>query len=177
MHLPVHWFLPKYDPGLPPGQVLLAGAYFMAIARIPQMLLVSLGRQRLLLALTGISVAVCVAAIGGALAAGGALIGVAFGTCFGFFFYSVLVTWASLRATRVPWRKALDFVVSLLVPFLATAAVLTLSLSIHPKPTTTFAADVAATLLRCAPVLVTAPALLWGAKRRLGLFRRRAPAG
>jgi O-antigen/teichoic acid export membrane protein len=177
MHLPVHWFLPKYDPGIRPGQVLLAGAYFMAIARIPQMLLVSLDRQRLLLALTGVSVTVCAAAIGGALAAGWALVGVAGGTCLGFFFYSVVVTWAALRAARVPWRKARRFLADLAFPIFATVAVLALSVSVHPETPATFAADVAATLLRCAPVMVAGLALVWGARRRLGLFTRRASGG
>jgi O-antigen/teichoic acid export membrane protein len=177
MHLPVRWFLPKYEAGILPGQVLLAGAYFMAIARIPQMLLVSLDRQRLLLGLTALSVAACAAAIAAALTAGWALVGVAGATCFGFFFYSVVVTCASVRATRVPWGTASPFLTHLLMPILATAAVLALSTSIRQDTPTTFVEDLATTLLRCAPVFLTAFALVWAARKRLGLFGRRAAGG
>ena len=169
LHLPLQWALPRYAPGIGPGQILVVGLFFTALARVPGVVLVSLGRQMLLLGLTVVSLVFCVAAVGASILVGGGLEGAAAGAVAGYVLYSVLVTSASIRAVRMPLDRALEFAGRLLLPFAVTVATVIALIRLTPSGDGPIS-DLLLTGARCAVVLVIGAALVWRAHSRHRLF-------
>jgi len=172
LHVPVRWLLPKYVEGIVPGQILIGFLFFMAIARIPQIVLVSLNRQRLLLTLTGIAVLGTCAAVVPLLLAGHGLVGAASGMAGGYVLYSVLLLAAALRLARLSRRDLRSFLGELLLAYAATAVAVALVGKVSPAAPSSFAADLVATTLQCLGVAAVGAGLLWRAHRRYELLVR-----
>jgi O-antigen/teichoic acid export membrane protein len=69
--------LPGYEAATAPGRILVLTSFFPIVAALPASALISLGRERALLAIRGASLLVATAACAAALAAGSGLVGVA----------------------------------------------------------------------------------------------------
>jgi O-antigen/teichoic acid export membrane protein len=175
LHVPLRWWLPKYAAGLVPGQILIAFLFFMAITRIPLVVLVSLNRQKLLLTLTGIAVFGASTGVVALLLAGQDLIGAAAGMAGGYVLYGVLLLSATLRVVRLPRAALWSFLGELVLPYVVTAVIVAAAAFLSPATPTSFVADLAQTAGQCSCVAAVGVGLLWRAHRRYGLLVR--PAG
>lgn len=176
-HLPVRWLLPEYTPAIAPAMVLIAALYPLALSRVPFTILVALGRQRRLLALTGFSIVLGGASIWTLLVTGCGLVGAAAGAALSFAIYGALCLGAAMVALRVRGRQAASFLGQLTLPFLAAGAGVIVALVLVPSSPGSMLGDLASTILRCLVMLVPAGALTFWAHRNLRLFERRPLGG
>jgi len=169
-HLPIVWLLPRYTPTIMPGKILIAAIFFMALARMPHVLLVSLDRQRRLVALTVVAIVVGGAAVTGMILQGYGLVGVALGAASGYLVYSVLTMGAAIRALEMPGKKVVAFVASVLAPYLIVIFAVGVILQLLPESEAGLMVDILKTGLRCSLFAIAAGSALWILARRQGLF-------
>jgi O-antigen/teichoic acid export membrane protein len=169
--LPFAWWLPGYAAAVAPARVLVAALFVMVLARMPNIMLVSLNRQRTLLLITATSSAISAAAVVTLIRGGAGLIGAALGAATGFLVYSAWTMTAALRTLRVPAREAVSFLSMTLLPYVVTAAGVGLVLLLVPERSAPPATELARTVLRCLLALLPPLLLFWAMRRRLGLPR------
>jgi O-antigen/teichoic acid export membrane protein len=172
IHLPIQWLLPRYAPGIVPAQILVTALFFMVVARMPQVLLVSLSRQKLLLLLTAASIVVASVVAAISIRSGAGLIGAACGATAGFATYAVLVGVAAVKSLNMTRWGATRFACLTVLPCIVVAAAVALSLVVTPGTTGELLPDLAWTALRCLTLLVVSGLLIGMAHRRFGLLRR-----
>ncbi len=170
LHLPIRWFLPMYLPSIPPGKVLIAMVFFMAITRIPYILLLARKQQKQLVVLTALSAAVGALGVGCFLSSGAGLEGAAKGMAVGFIFYSCVITAAALRGMQMRPRRILSLLSAMLLPYFVTICTVSVVLVWIPEHQHTVGSDLAYTTLRAIPVLITGGLVVWLANRKLGFL-------
>jgi O-antigen/teichoic acid export membrane protein len=169
-HLPIVWLLPRYTPTITPGKVLIAAIFFMVLTRMPQVVLVSLNRQKQLVALTVAAIVIAGGAVTGMILGGYGLVGVAWGAAAGYLAYSALTMVAAIRALEMPGVRAASFIASILAPYAIVFLAVALVLRFVPESEVGLGADITWTMLRCLFVVIGAGSLLWLLARRFGVL-------
>jgi len=104
----VLFLLPQFKDGLDVMKILVLGYFFMAVNQMSSALLFTIDKQRLLIPLYGIMVAVCIGLNYLFITKGLGIVGVAIGTSISYFlFFLVVFTFASSHI--MAWRKIIRF--------------------------------------------------------------------
>ena len=110
----VIFILPQFKDGLGVMKILVLGYFFMAVNQMSSALLFTIDKQRLLIPLYGIMIAICVGFNYLFVAMGLGIIGVALGTSISYFlFFVVVFTFASSHIME--WRKILRFYLEIML--------------------------------------------------------------
>ena len=149
LHLPVKWLLPAYVPSIMPGRVLLLASFFRVIANMPMILHISLHKERRLMRITLVSMAICAAVDGLMITNGFGLTGVAVGTTIGFGVYAHVTIVSASRLLGLTLRRALTFLTLTIMPFVFISLLLSAIYVLMPEQATFDRAELANTLLRC----------------------------
>lgn len=171
IHLPIDWLLPSYTPVIPAAQILIVALFFMVLARMPHVVLISLNRQRSLLILMAVAIAVGAVLVTALIGAGHGLVGAALGASMSYLVYAALTMAAALWVLRMPLGRALSFLAIACVPCVVAFAAVAAALALLPSEGSGIVSDVFYTALRCLVVLIPAAMLLWGVNKRLRLFQ------
>jgi hypothetical protein len=83
--IPINFWLPDNAAAVGPGRAFLAAVFFMVVARMPAVVLVSLNRQRTLLLVTALSIGISACAVIAAIVASENLVAVAVAASSGYF--------------------------------------------------------------------------------------------
>jgi O-antigen/teichoic acid export membrane protein len=120
----IRMLLPKYVPAIPLIDILLPGAYFLAIAPIAGSYVVSVNLQRGLIKVQLVAIGVCLVLDGILLYAGYGVRGIAYGTlcCYAIYGYGYLGI--AVYLAQGSWRETLRFLVQLFTLFVVMAVAL-----------------------------------------------------
>jgi len=130
----IRLFLPQYAPSIPLVEILVPGAYFLAIAPIAGNYIVAVNLQRGLFAVQVVAMSVCLVLDGIFLYAGYGVRGIAYGTLCGYAIYGFGYLGIALHLAQGQWRKTVRFLIhlSLLFMIMVVALLITDPLS-HPS--------------------------------------------
>lgn len=170
LHWLLRWLLPDYLPALAPGRILIAFAFLMAVARVPSVMLVALNRQKMLMALTLMSVCVGAVAVIGLIWMGLGLVGAAWGAAASFFVYFALTIATCFKALQAPPGRLASFLSALVLPYVVQTAAVAAVLVALPTAADGFGADLTRTALKVVLALAVGGALFWRAKDRFHLL-------
>jgi len=110
----VLYVLPQFQDGLGIMKILVLGYFFMAVNEMSSALLFTIDKQKLLIPLYGIMVAVCIGFNYLFITMGFGIIGVALGTSISYFlFFVVVFTFASNHIME--WRKIVSFYLEIMI--------------------------------------------------------------
>jgi O-antigen/teichoic acid export membrane protein len=152
----VIFILPQFKGGLGVMKILVLGYFFMAVNQMSSALLFTIDKQRLLIPLYGIMIAICVGFNYLFVAMGLGIIGVALGTSISYFlFFVVVFTFASSHIME--WRKILRFYLEIMIfyiYFLINILWIDAIINFHDM-IITFVAKLSCFLLISIPVLIS----------------------
>lgn len=120
----INYILPKYTQGVIPTYILLFGTFFLSITYMSGYLLIALKKQYMLVLISVVSIAVCVLANLLFLNIFGLGIkGVALGTSFAYFVYSLLLIGYAMRRYLTGLYEKLKFLIQVYTPILWVMAI------------------------------------------------------
>jgi len=160
----VLFVLPQFKDGLGVMKILVLGFFFMAVNQMSSSLLFTIDKQRILIPLYGIMVAVCIGLNYLFIINGFGIIGVALGTSISYFLFFVVV-FAFASSHIMEWRKIVRFYMEIMafyIYFLINILWIDAIVNLHDIITTSFA-KISCFLLVSIPVLISV-------QRREGLF-------
>lgn len=170
LHLPIRWILPDYAGAIEPGRILMFLAFVTMLGTIPATFLISIGHQKLLLAIRGTSLIVAVAAIMYSLNHGGGYEEIALATGLGLLTSTALIMAAVFRALRIPRRHMLRYAGWNIGLVVLLAATLALAQWILPDQPGSWQQDLSMTVGRCAVFLaMVAPVLYFTIRKSTGV--------
>jgi len=172
LHLPIKWLLPKYVLAIVPGQILILAIFFMVIARMPANMLISLNRQKLLLALTGISVLVGAVADYIFIRIGEGIIGVAVGTSLGFIVYSSLTMVSSLHAVKMSIKRSVSFLVLVALPYVVVLSLAGIMFKLLSVTDAGWVSDFVYTSISCLLITALMGVLIYAVNTKFHFFQR-----
>ncbi|UCE06660.1 MAG: polysaccharide biosynthesis C-terminal domain-containing protein [bacterium] len=170
IHLPIQWLLPQYIQAIVPGQILVSAVFFMAIASMPATILVSLNRQNMLLALTGVSVMVGAITDYILIKSGKGIIGAAIGTSLSFVIYSSLTMISSLHALKMSIKNSISFLVLIAIPYITVFILVYMICKFIPVTDAGWIPDFVYTTIGCFIILVLMAGLYYVVNLRFRLF-------
>jgi O-antigen/teichoic acid export membrane protein len=132
IHLPIQWLLPQYVSAVVPTQILISSSFFLVISRMPAVILISVNRQKLLMAMTLPAILCGISVDWALIAAGKGIAGVAVGTSISFILYAILTMIASLRCTKMTLKNSIAFALKLFTPYAIVGTLLALTLFLIP---------------------------------------------
>ncbi len=113
--------VPKYLPSIPVMEVLILGAFFLAMSYIPGSYLVSVNKQNWLIGIQIVASLFVFLMDSLLLRAGFGVLGVAIGTAIGYAVYGMGYAWASVYLAIGDKIEVMRFLIRLLWPFLVMA--------------------------------------------------------
>ncbi len=119
----VHYLLPRFEPGIPAMKVLVTVYYFVAVSEMASTILFTVDRQKRLIPIYGVVVAVAALLNYGFIKAGYGIVGVAAATGISYLLFFLSVFIYSFR-TLIGWRRAALQAGSILAMFAYFAACL-----------------------------------------------------
>ncbi len=147
--------LPQFKEGLDVMKILVLGYFFMAVNQMSSALLFTIDKQRLLIPLYGIMVAVCIGLNYLFIKMGLGIIGVALGTSISYFlFFLIVFTFASSHIME--WRNIIRFYFEIMVFYIYFLInILWIDAILNfPDPILTSLTKISCFLLVCIPVLI-----------------------
>lgn len=109
--------LPKYIPAIPLIEILVPGAYFLAIAPIAGNYVVAIDHQRRLIVLQLVAVGICLVLYSIFLYAGYGIRGIAYGTIVCYAVYGLGNVGVAVYLALGRWREALQFLIHMVTLF------------------------------------------------------------
>ncbi len=149
LHLPFKWLLPEYVLSITPGRVLLLASFFRVISNMPMTIHISLRKEKRLMGITLISIALCVFTDIIMIKRGYGLTGVALGTTLGYFLYSYFTIGSATRLLGLSMRRQFSFMALTFMPFLFVLMLLGAIYFMIPEGEFLSRADLVNTLIRC----------------------------
>lgn len=130
----IRLFLPQYAPSIPLVEILVPGAYFLAIAPIAGSYVVAVNLQRGLIAVQIVAMGVCLALYGVFLYAGYGVRGIAYGTLCCYAIYGFGYLGIAVHLAQGKWSETVRFLIHLFLLFaiMVVALMATATLS-HPS--------------------------------------------
>jgi O-antigen/teichoic acid export membrane protein len=152
----VLYVLPQFKDGLGVMKILVLGYFFMAVNQMSSVLLFTIDKQKLLIPLYGIMVAVCIGFNYLFITMGLGIIGVALGTSISYFlFFLVVFSFASKHI--IEWREIKRFYFEIMIFYIYFLInILWIDAVVNfPGATLTSFAKISCFLLVCIPVLIS----------------------
>jgi O-antigen/teichoic acid export membrane protein len=148
IHLPIQWLLPQYVSAVVPSQILISSSFFLVISRMPAVILISMNRQTLLIAMTLPAILCGVSVDWALIETGKGIAGVAVGTSISFILYAMLTIIASLRCIKVTLKDSIAFALKLFTPYAIVGMLLALTLFLVPTVQDQWISDLMCTILK-----------------------------
>tara|TARA_Y100000031_G_C8118341_1_gene336976 strand:- start:277 stop:852 length:576 start_codon:yes stop_codon:yes gene_type:complete len=152
----VLYVLPQFKDGLGVMKILVLGYFFMAVSQMSPVLLFTIDKQKLLIPLYGIMVAVCIGFNYLFITMGLGIIGVALGTSISYFlFFLVVFSFASKHI--IEWREIKRFYFEIMIFYIYFLInILWIDAVVNfPGAILTSFAKISCFLLVCIPVLIS----------------------
>jgi O-antigen/teichoic acid export membrane protein len=152
----VLYVLPQFKDGLGVMKILVLGYFFMAVNQMSSVLLFTIDKQKLLIPLYGVMVAVCIGFNYLFITMGLGIIGVALGTSISYFlFFLVVFSFASKHI--IEWREIKRFYFEIMIFYIYFLInILWIDAVVNfPGATLTSFAKISCFLLVCIPVLIS----------------------
>jgi len=152
----VLYALPQFEGGLGVMKILVMGYFFMAVNQMSSALLFTIDKQKLLIPLYGIMVAVCIGFNYLFITMGLGIIGVALGTSISYFlFFLVVFTFASRHIMK--WYKIVRFYFGIMIFYIYFVVnILWIDAIVNfPGAILTSVTKISCFLLVCIPVLIS----------------------
>jgi O-antigen/teichoic acid export membrane protein len=172
IHLPIQWMLPQYIQAIVPGQIIVLAVFFMILAKMPVMILVSLNKQNLLLLLTAVSVLSGIAADTLLIKTGFGLIGVSVGTAISFVVYSSLTTYYAMNEIGISKKKSGSFLSLAFAPYVFLCFVICLTQYSFPKTISNWKSDLFYTSIESFSIMIIMAVLYFLLDHSFHLFRQ-----
>jgi O-antigen/teichoic acid export membrane protein len=148
LHLPFKWLLPEYVLSISPGRVLLLASFFRVISNMPMTIHISLRKEKRLIGIILISVALCAVIDFIMIKIGYGLTGVAFGTTLGLFLFSCFTIGSATRILGLSMRRLFSFAALTFVPYLLILMLLGIVYFVIPEGEFPLRADLVKTVIR-----------------------------
>ena len=113
----IHLFLPKYTPAIPLVEILVPGAFFLAIAPIAGSYVIAIDRQIELIKIQIVAIAVCLLLYGILLNMGYGVRGIAYGTVCGYAIYGFGYLGIAAYLANGKWMDAISLLIHLSILF------------------------------------------------------------
>ncbi|MCL5884411.1 MAG: oligosaccharide flippase family protein [Deltaproteobacteria bacterium] len=165
----IRLFLPQYAPSIPLIEILVPGAYFLAIAPIAGCYVVAVNLQRALIAVQVVAIVACLALYGVFLHAGYGVEGIAYGTLCCYAVYGLGYMGIAVYLARGKWGDTLRFLAHLLLPFAIMVIALTLTASLS-HPSSAWKVQASGAFLRLFAVGVLVTPVMWLVNRNSGIL-------
>ena len=115
----INVFLPKYIPSIPIIKILVPSAFFLSLTAIPCFYLVTIGKQRLIIAYLLCAMLTSLIVDYYLVKAGYEIIGVAFGAAAGYFVYGCICCITAIYFATKRFMRTFKMLIVLFIPFMA----------------------------------------------------------